>query len=116
MCAVPSAPRGDVRVVALRQLCSTPAGACATRHTVNAGYALARMVDANELRFVMLGDLSLLSRRMGAEAASRPIADWVRANGKLVDPALWRSSPRSAMTLYDLRSDVGLITAAGPRP
>ena len=54
---------------------------------------LARMVDANEVRFAMLNDLSLVSRRMGAETAGRPLADWVRANGKLVDPALWRPGP-----------------------
>lgn len=57
---------------------------------------LARMVEAREVRFVMLGDLSLVSRRMGGLAAGRPIADWVRANGTLVDPALWRASVPAA--------------------
>ena len=62
----------------------------------------------------MLGDLSLLNRRLGAEEAGRPIADWVRAHGRPVDPAEWRGSPRratarrapggiAAMQLYDLR-------------
>jgi 4-amino-4-deoxy-L-arabinose transferase-like glycosyltransferase len=69
---------------------------------------LARLVEAHELRFVMLGDLSLVSRRMGAEVAGQPIADWVRANGKPVDSNLWRTSRRSPMTLYDLRPDFGL--------
>jgi len=69
---------------------------------------LARTVEAGELRFVMLGDLSLVSRRMGAEIAGRPIADWVRANGKPVDPALWRGTRRS-LALYDLRPDLGVI-------
>jgi 4-amino-4-deoxy-L-arabinose transferase-like glycosyltransferase len=69
---------------------------------------LARMVEARELRFVMLGDLSLVSRRMGAEIAGQPIAGWVRANGTSVDANLWRTSRRSAMTLYDLRPDHGL--------
>jgi 4-amino-4-deoxy-L-arabinose transferase-like glycosyltransferase len=64
---------------------------------------LARMVEANELRFVMLNDLSLVSRRLGAEIAGQPIADWVRAHGKPVDAALWRTSRRTPMTLYDLR-------------
>lgn len=68
---------------------------------------LRHLVEANELRFVMLGDLSLVSRRMGAETAGQPIADWVRANGKPVDPNLWRMTRRSAMTLYDLRPDLG---------
>ena len=53
---------------------------------------LGRMVEARQVRFVMLGDLSLVSRRMGGLAAGRPIADWVRANGALVDPALWRAA------------------------
>lgn len=69
---------------------------------------LARLVEANEVRFVMLNDLSLVSRRMGADVAAQPIADWVRANGKPVDSNLWRTSRRSPMTLYDLRPDLGL--------
>ena len=52
---------------------------------------LAQMVEASQIRFVMLGDLSIISRRLGAEEAGRPIADWVRTHGALVDPALWRS-------------------------
>jgi 4-amino-4-deoxy-L-arabinose transferase-like glycosyltransferase len=70
---------------------------------------LARRVEANELRFVMLGDLSLVSRRMGAETAGQPIADWIRTNGKPVDSNLWRTSRRSPMTLYDLRPDLGPV-------
>jgi 4-amino-4-deoxy-L-arabinose transferase-like glycosyltransferase len=78
---------------------------------------LARMVEANELRFVMLNDLSLVSRRMGAETAGQPIADWVRTNGKLVDPALWRTERRGPMTLYDLRPHLGLVPVnLSPRP
>lgn len=66
---------------------------------------LAAMVAAKQVRFVMLGDLSVVSRRLGAEAAQRPIAEWVRANGKLVDSTLWRAGtgPGGAMRLYDLR-------------
>jgi 4-amino-4-deoxy-L-arabinose transferase-like glycosyltransferase len=71
----------------------------------------ARMVDTEHVRFVMLGDLSFISRRMGAEGAGKPITDWVYANGKLVDPALWRSSVRTRMALYDLRPGVGLARA-----
>jgi len=69
---------------------------------------LARMVEANEVRFVMLNDLSLVSRRMGADVAGQPIADWVRANSTPVDSNLWRAIRRSQMTLYDLRPDLGL--------
>ncbi|MEW6531016.1 MAG: glycosyltransferase family 39 protein [Thermodesulfobacteriota bacterium] len=72
---------------------------------------MARMVEANQIRFVMLGDLSTISRRLGAEAALRPIADWVRANGKHVDPTLWRRyrGGRTRLELYDLRPDTGLV-------
>ena len=80
---------------------------------------LAHMVEANQLRFVMIGDLSTIRRRLGAEAAGRPIADWVRAHGTLVDPALWRSrsleagwrGPMSRMQLYDLRPEAGVVPA-----
>jgi 4-amino-4-deoxy-L-arabinose transferase-like glycosyltransferase len=70
---------------------------------------LAGMVEAGEIRFVMLGDLTFVSRRMGAEIAGRPIADWVRANGKPVDPPLWRGT-RPGLTLYDPRPERGLVT------
>ena len=77
---------------------------------------LARMVAENEIRFVMVGDASWISRRLGADVAARPIADWVRANGQQVDPALWRSGAlggrRSGMRLYDLKP--GPVTAASP--
>jgi hypothetical protein len=69
---------------------------------------LARMVEAGELRFVMLGDLSLVSRRMGADTAGRPIAGWVRANGKPADPALWRGS-RRGLALYHLRPQLCVV-------
>jgi 4-amino-4-deoxy-L-arabinose transferase-like glycosyltransferase len=74
---------------------------------------LADMAAAKQVRFVMLGDLSVVSRRLGAEAAQRPIAEWVRANGTLVDPGLWRgvSSTGSAMRLYDLRPGTPLVSA-----
>ena len=73
---------------------------------------LGRMVESRQVRFVMLGDLSPISRRLGGEAAGRPVADWIRAHGAPVDPALWRPSPRAApraMQLYDLRPRTGLV-------
>ncbi|MBI4964982.1 MAG: glycosyltransferase family 39 protein [Desulfomonile tiedjei] len=72
---------------------------------------LERMVQADQVRFVMLGDWWFVSRMLGAEAAERPIADWVRAKGRLVDSTLWRSfdSTRSRLELYDLRPDVALV-------
>jgi 4-amino-4-deoxy-L-arabinose transferase-like glycosyltransferase len=69
---------------------------------------LAKMVESGQLRFAMLNDLSLVSRRLGGEIAGQPIADWVRAHGRPVDPSLWRGSRRGAMSLYDLRPDLGL--------
>ena len=71
--------------------------------------SVAHLVETNQLRYVMLGDLSVVSRRLGGEVALRPVADWVRANGTLVDPALWRPQGRrlagraSELQLYDLR-------------
>ena len=66
---------------------------------------LAHMVQMNQVRFAMLGDLSRISRRLGAETAGRPMADWIRANGKLVDLSLWRSLGEGnySLRLYDLR-------------
>ncbi|MBM4327153.1 MAG: glycosyltransferase family 39 protein [Deltaproteobacteria bacterium] len=74
---------------------------------------LAWMVEAKQIRFVMLGDLSIISLRLGAEAAGRPVADWVRTNGKLVDSTFWRaySDGRSRLELYDLRPGAGLVPA-----
>ena len=77
---------------------------------------LAAMVAAGEVRFVMLGDLSLVSRRLGAEAAGRPIAEWTRQNGTRVDPALWREHARgSSFQLYDLRPEAGVTARAAAK-
>jgi hypothetical protein len=78
---------------------------------------LARLVEAGEVRFVMLGDLSAASRFMGAESAGRPLADWVRAHGQPVDVALWGGSGpdrgRGARReLYDLKPEAGLGPAS----
>ena len=78
---------------------------------------LARLVEAGEVRFVMLGDLSAASRFMGAESAGRPLADWVRAHGQPVDVALWGGSGpdwgRGARRqLYDVKPEAGLVPAS----
>jgi hypothetical protein len=68
----------------------------------------AALVAECQVRFVMLGDRSFVSRRLRADIAGRPIADWVRANGKVVDQARWRTDApdgRRGMRLYDLRPD-----------
>lgn len=71
---------------------------------------LARRVASREVRFVMLGDLSLVSRRLGAETAQRAITEWVHASGRPVDPALWRAGG-GPLRLYDLRPDRPLVAA-----
>jgi 4-amino-4-deoxy-L-arabinose transferase-like glycosyltransferase len=77
---------------------------------------LARMVDAGHTRFVMVGDASFISRRLGADVAARPIAEWAQENGQLVDPSLWRAGAlggrRSGLRLYDLRP--APLVAANP--
>ena len=77
---------------------------------------LGRLVEERQVRFVMLGELSIASRFMGAEAAGRPLADWVRAHGRPVDTALW-SGPGAGYgrgarrQLYDLNPEAGLAPA-----
>jgi len=78
---------------------------------------LAAFVAEGQVRFVMLGELSIVSRLMGAEAAGRPLAEWIRANGTPVDPALW-SEPSGAIgrlarrELYDLKPGSALVPAS----
>jgi 4-amino-4-deoxy-L-arabinose transferase-like glycosyltransferase len=59
---------------------------------------LARMVEDKQVRFVMLGGVN---RRMGGEAPQRALIDWVRANGKLVEPALWHAPTTGTGTDID---------------
>ncbi len=67
---------------------------------------LERLVRSGELRFAMTGDLTAANRRMGARAAARPVDDWIRAHGRLVDPSHWRPERgATGMRLYDLRPD-----------
>ena len=57
----------------------------------------------------MLGDVPTVSRKMGADAAGKPVADWIRANGNLVEHISWRASLKtSGMELYDLRPETAL--------
>lgn len=78
---------------------------------------LAALVAQGQVRFVMLGELSIASRLMGAEAAGRPLADWVRTNGKVVDPSRWTASGdgfgrATRRALYDLKPEAGLVPAS----
>lgn len=76
--------------------------------------ASARLVKDERLRFVLVGDGSPGLRRIFGEDGQKPVVDWIRANGRLVDPSQWRTAPgadfqgRSAegvgAQLYDLRS------------
>jgi len=73
--------------------------------------ALARLVAEGQVRFAMVDDLSFVSRRLGAETAGRPIAEWVRTHGTPVDAEHWRAAGarRTAMMLYDLRPGTALV-------
>ncbi len=57
---------------------------------------LARMVEDRQVRFVLFGGFGGFGPRMGGEVQQRALIDWIRANGKLVDPALWRSTATDA--------------------
>lgn len=75
-------------------------------HGVDPAMPLERFVDLvrqRQLRFAMVGDLSLVSRRMARNVAGNPVTDWIRAHGRPVDPALWRDArlPLGSM-LFDL--------------
>jgi len=80
----------------------------------------ARLVAESRVRFALIGDGSEGLRRVFGENRQKPLTDWIQANGKPVDAALWRSpganaeraaadgrSPRAAESvgtqLYDLR-------------
>ena len=52
-----------------------------------------RLASDRQLRFVMLGGFTLAPAKQAA--ALDPIARWVRANGRPVDPKLWRLSASS---------------------
>ncbi|WP_141686675.1 glycosyltransferase family 39 protein [Bradyrhizobium sp. LMTR 3] len=57
-----------------------------------------RLASDRQLRFVMLGGFTLAPAKQAA--ALDPIARWVRANGRPVDPKLWRLSGGSSSSPY----------------
>jgi 4-amino-4-deoxy-L-arabinose transferase-like glycosyltransferase len=73
----------------------------------------ARLVEDRRLRFALVGDGSPGLRRIFGEDGQKPLVDWIRENGRLVDPIQWRAvsgvsfEGRSAEAvgaqLYDLR-------------
>ncbi len=54
--------------------------------------ALARLVAQRELRFVMIPSEDQRGRRAGGNVV---LADWIRQNGRPVDPAAWRAASNS---------------------
>jgi hypothetical protein len=73
----------------------------------------ARLIAEGRVRFVLIGDGSPGLRRVFGEDHQKQLIDWIRANGRPVNPTLWRSAAaeipalRSAESigaeLYDLR-------------
>lgn len=69
---------------------------------------LEALVRRGEVRFVMLNEFNRIFRNMGAEVVEKPLAAWVRAHGRLVDPALWAPyGMAKGRELYDLNPDGG---------
>jgi 4-amino-4-deoxy-L-arabinose transferase-like glycosyltransferase len=82
--------------------------------------SLAHLVAAKQVRFVLLPNAGGLGWRPGGEAANLAVAEWIRAQGMVVGPVLWRvdgaspTPPRGrvridSMQLYDLRPEAGLL-------
>ena len=75
---------------------------------------LARLVDDHQVRFALVGDGSPGLRRVFGEDGQKPLVEWIKENGPLIDPARWRTATpdgadgRRAVEglgtqLYDLR-------------
>jgi 4-amino-4-deoxy-L-arabinose transferase-like glycosyltransferase len=74
---------------------------------------MANFVQTGQVRFALVNDIATISRRLGGEVASRPVAHWIRAHGQLVDPAFWGGSgPYRHVQLYDLSPQKGLRALA----
>jgi len=74
----------------------------------------ARLVGDNRIRFALVGDGSPGLRRIFGEDGQKPLVEWIRQNGRFVDPALWRTNSNFGSAsgfaaeavgaqLYDLR-------------
>jgi 4-amino-4-deoxy-L-arabinose transferase-like glycosyltransferase len=53
---------------------------------------LAELVAQNQLRYVLVTEPDTLDRFFGAQTVQKPLTDWVRANGRAVDPAEWQAA------------------------
>jgi 4-amino-4-deoxy-L-arabinose transferase-like glycosyltransferase len=74
----------------------------------------ARLVEDHRVRFALVGDGSPGLRRVFGEDGQKPLVDWIKEKGRLIDPARWRTTtPNDAdgrraaaavgTQLYDLR-------------
>jgi 4-amino-4-deoxy-L-arabinose transferase-like glycosyltransferase len=52
----------------------------------------ARLVESQRVRFALVGDGSPGLRRIFGENEQKPLVNWIRHNGHLVDSALWRTT------------------------
>ena len=79
----------------------------------------ASLVAARHVRFALIGDGAPGLRRVFGEGHQKELVGWIRANGRPVDPALWRSTgdglagwtrrgaEAAGVELYDLRPEDG---------
>jgi hypothetical protein len=51
------------------------------------------LVGAGRVRFALIGDGAPGLRRIFGEGHQKPIVEWIRVNGRPVDPGSWRSTP-----------------------
>jgi 4-amino-4-deoxy-L-arabinose transferase-like glycosyltransferase len=66
--------------------------------------SFSQLVREGKIRFAIVGDTTAANRALGSEAAGKPIADWIQANGRRVDGSLWRGAGMArSVRLYDLR-------------
>jgi 4-amino-4-deoxy-L-arabinose transferase-like glycosyltransferase len=72
---------------------------------------LARMVEARQLRYVMLGGLRLTTN---ADTAQKDIAAWVRANGRAVPATQWRLDGGASGPTYRLPINGQWVTMPVP--
>jgi 4-amino-4-deoxy-L-arabinose transferase-like glycosyltransferase len=63
-----------------------------------------RLVAANQVRFALIGDGSPGLRRVFGEGGQQALTDWIRGNGRLIDPALWRSTGADAAAVRSAES------------
>ena len=90
-------------------------GGFSGRDSILGSEDFARLVTEGRVRFALIGDGSPGLRLVFGEGHQKALVEWIRANGRPVDPALWRTTgdgPSDWMArgaeaigaqLYDLR-------------